>query len=438
MGSFCTSDPTTTQTNSPNPMAMQAYGDILGRAQQVASTPYQSYTGQLTAGLDPTQQAGISNVNSAYGVAQPYFNQAAQYAQQGAAPVANVSGADVQRYFNPYQQNVIDATMGNINESDQRQQQQVKGNAAMAGALGGDRQAVAQAELARQQGLARNQTLAGLQNQGYTQAQTMAQSQQQNQQANAQRAANAAYAYGQIGTGAQGAQLQGAGAQLGAGAVAQQNQQAALNAQYGQFQQQQAFPYQQLGWLAGVSAPIGGAMGGTQTTTPPSPNPFSQMLGLGMAGLGAISKAHGGRVGYADGGSPFGGGAGGSPYGDIDYGRGYVPQVQISAAHPMQFTSVPYKSQPQSTTPSSSSLSSAISGAKNLYGMMGAKELGTAGTEGFSGTAGGEAAPLGLTGSYEGASAAPGGFMSGIGDMFSGAVPAASEGIAGAGEGLGA
>lgn len=419
-------------------MAMSAYSGILGRAQQIASTPYEAYQGQLTAGLDPSQQAGISNINSAYGMAQPYFGQAAQYAQQGAAPVANISGADIQQYENPFQQSVINATMANINESDQRQQQQVKGNAAMSGALGGDRQAVAQSELARQQGLARNQTLAGLQSQGYTQALGAAQSQQQNQQANAQRAANAAYAYGQIGTGAQGAQLQGAGAQLGAGAVAQQNQQAALNAQYGQFQQQQAFPYQQLGWLAGVSAPIGGAMGGTQTTTPPSPNPFSQMLGLGTAALGAIGKtsARGGRIGYADGGSPYGGGAGGSPYGNIDYGRGYVPQVQISPGHPMQFTSVPYKSQPQSTTPSSGSLAQAIKGGKSLYSSLaGGAELGTAGTEGFSGTAGGEAAPLGLTGSYEGANAP--GFMSGISDMFSGTAPAAGEGLASAGEGLG-
>jgi hypothetical protein len=443
MGSFCNSSPTATQTNAPNPEAMSAYQGILGRAQQVASTPYQAYTGQLTAGLDPTQQAGIANINQSYGMAQPYFQQASQYAQQGAAPVANISGADIQNYYNPYQQAVINATMGNINEADQRQQQQVKGNAAMAGALGGDRQAVAQAELARQQGLARNQTLAGLQSQGYNQAFGAAQSQQANQQQNAQRAANAAYAYGQLGTGAQGAQLQGAGAQLGAGAVAQQNAQAALNAQYGQFQQQQAFPYQQLGWLAGVTAPIAGAMGGTQTTTPATPSPFSQFLGLGMAGLGALGKAaaRGGRIGYADGGSPYGGGAGGSPYGNIDYGRGYVPQVQISAAHPMQFTSVPYKSQPQSTTPSSGSISQAISGGKNLYSMFGgagAEGLGTAGTEGFSGTAGGEAAPIGINYGPGGAGASTPGFMSGISDMFSGTAPAVSEGAGEAMSGLGA
>ncbi len=420
---------------------MSAYQGILGRAQQVASTPYQAYEGQLVAGLDPTQQAGISNINQSYGMAQPYFAQAGQYAQQGAAPVANVSGADIQQYYNPYQQQVIESTMANINESDQRQQQQVKGNAAQAGALGGDRQAVAQAELARQQGLARNQTLAGLQSQGFNTAAGLAQSQQQNQQANAQRAANAAYAYGQLGTGAQGAQLQGAGAQLGAGTVAQQNQQALLNAQYGQFQQQQAFPYQQTGWLAGITAPIAGSMGGTQTTTPPQTSPFSQMLGLGMAGLGAIGRsARGGRIGYADGGTPYGGT---SPFAPIDYTRGYIPQMQISPGRGPQFSAPPpgqTQQQQQQGMPSSASIANAYKGGKSLYSMFAGKELGTPGTEGVSGTAGGEAAPLGLDGSYAGAEAP----VSSFGDYLSSSVPAAAEGAgesmaslgADAGEGL--
>ena len=264
----------------------------------------------MTAGLDPTQQAGISNINAAYGQAQPWYAQAGQYAQQGAAPVANISGADIQQYYNPYQQSVIDATMGNINEAAQRQQQMVKGNAAMSGALGGDRQAVAQAELARQQGLARNQTLAGLSSQGYSQALAAAQSQQQNQQANAQRAAQAAGIYGNLGAGAQQAQLQGAGAQLGAGQVAQQTEQQRLNALYGQFQQQQAFPYQQLGWLSGIAAPIGSQMGSTTTTDPADPNPFSQLVGLGTTALAAYAKSDEGtkenihRVGKLDDGQP--------------------------------------------------------------------------------------------------------------------------------------
>lgn len=238
-------------------------------------------------------------------MAQPYINTAAGYAAQGAAPVANVGANDINQYMSPYQNAVINSTMANINETNQQQYQGIRGNAASVGALGGSREAVAEAETARQQALASNQTLAGLQNQNYAQALGEANSQQANQQQNAQRAAQGAFTFANLGTTAQNSALQGASAQLQAGGLEQQTNQAGLTAQYQQYLQQLAFPYQQTQFLAGVGLPAAGAMGGTTTTTPPQPNPFSQYAGLGLLGAGLFLK-RGGRTPQhmADGGVP--------------------------------------------------------------------------------------------------------------------------------------
>ena len=323
----------------------------------------------MVAGLSPTQQSGIANTNAAVGTAQPYINTAANYANAGAAAI---TPDQIQSYLNPYQNSVINATMANINETNGQQQQQVLGNAALQGALGGDRVGVAQSELARQQGLASNQTLAGLQSQNYSQALAAAQ---------ADRAAQgqAAYTYGNLGGEAQNAALQGAQAQIGAGGLEQQTSQAGLSAAYQQYLTAQAFPYQQAQFLAGIGIPAAGALGGTTqgTTTAPGPNIFSQLAGLGVAGAGlfmgsptgvasGLSSAFGG-TGYAPSGAttgnyfpanPYAQGAspsytpgygyaptyyraggrvhgyadGGVPYGAPNFmdTQGFIPRVQIS------------------------------------------------------------------------------------------------------------
>lgn len=285
---------TTNSTQGYTPAGLSSLQDILSRAQQVSQTPYEPYGGQLTAGLSGTQQQGIQNINNAYGTAQPYINTAAGYAQQGAE---SINPQQIQQYSNPYQQQVIDATMANINKVNAQQQQQVVGNAALQGALGGDRVKIAQSALAGQQGLANNQTLAGLNTQNYQQALAAAQ---------ADRAARgqAAYTYGNLGGVAQNAALQGAGAQLQAGGLEQQTQQAGLTAQYQQYLQRLAFPYQQAQFLAGIGLPAAGMMGGTtqgqSTTQGPQPNIFGQILG-GATAIGSFFN-RGGKVRGFDGG----------------------------------------------------------------------------------------------------------------------------------------
>lgn len=289
---------TQTTTQNTTPAGLAQLGQIWNQVQSVASQPYTPYTGQLTAGLTSTQQSGINNINAAQGSAQPYFDQAAQYATQGAAPI---SAGAIQNYENPYTQSVVDATQNQFNQNNAVQAAQLTGNSAARGALG-SRLNVNQGELARQQQSGEAPTIAGLYSNSYNSALGAA-------QADRSAAGQAAYTFGALAPSVQNAQLTGANAQLGAGAVEQGTNQAGLSAQYQQYLQQLAFPYQQAGFLASAGLPAATAMGGTSTTTAPGPNPLAQIAGVGLAGASLFSderiKTDKRRVGKTDEGMPI-------------------------------------------------------------------------------------------------------------------------------------
>lgn len=293
---------TTTTTSSPNQNALGAYDAILSRAGALSNQQYVPYTGELVAGVNNQQNLGIQGINNYANYAQPFIGQAASWAQQAAAPI---TGQQIQQYSDPFTQQVINATQDQFNNTNNQQLSQVKGNAAAQGALGGNREAIAQAETVNQQQKAQAPVIAGLQSQGYQTGLNTALTEQQNLQ-------NAAYGMANLGISGQQAGMSGAGAQIGAGGLQQQTQQALDTANYGQFMNQQAFPYQQLSWLAGLDTGVGSQMGGTSSTTGPPPNWMSQLIGLGTAGAGAAGKIWGkaiggGIKGYADGGAPYSG-----------------------------------------------------------------------------------------------------------------------------------
>jgi hypothetical protein len=147
--------------------------------------------------------------------------------------------------MSPYLESVVGSTMKSLRQQQQQEQSQLLGNQISAGAFGGDRGRIAQANLARQQEMATGQTLSGLLNQGYGQALATAQQQQgvslgaeqANRAAQAQAAQQMA-ALGQqgFGQGLAAAQQRAALAQQGFGQnITTAQQQAALGQQlYGQ------------------------------------------------------------------------------------------------------------------------------------------------------------------------------------------------------------
>lgn len=318
---------TTNQTSSSaDPQAAQSYRDLLQRAQGVASTPYQAYTGELTAPVNAQQQLGVGNINSNASFAQPYVQQAAGIAGAAANPLTQ---QQIQQYQNPYTQSVVDATQAQFNRNNAQQQTALKGNTIASGALGGNREGIAQANLSSQQATQQNPIIAGLYANSYNQGvQTAGQQFQQNPLAAAGSLAN-------FGISGQGAALSGAGAQLGAGTLQQQTQQQADTANYGQYQQAQAYPYQQTQWLAGLDTGVGSNLGGSSagSTTGPAPNQTAQYAGLGLAAAGMFLN-RGGRVGYADGGGVGELEASNSPYQiRTNGGQHQVINIQTGQVH---------------------------------------------------------------------------------------------------------
>lgn len=333
-----------------NPTIDPAVTDLVTSAQSLASQPLQPYTGQLVAPLTDTQNSAIGQIKAAGGLSAPYLQQAADYAAKGAAPITQTpfSRSAVDQYLSPYLDDVVNSTSANIDESNAQQVQALHGNVTAAGAWGGDRSAVLDSELARQQDLAKNQTIASLRDAGYSQAlgqfNTTNQLGLQTQQANNATNQGAAATYAGLGAQAQNSALTNAEAQLNAGTLEQQVNQENLNVPYEQYQQAQAYPYQSLNFLSGILGSAAGTSGTTTNQTGSSTGTSSgtdvsktsspigsQLLGLGLSAASFIpGLASGGRARLAGGGM--------SNYRDLPHVPsidGYVPAID-AAGHGLQ------------------------------------------------------------------------------------------------------
>ena len=251
------------------------------------------FTGQqFVAGEDPLQTSAINLAQQGVGSYSPYLT--AAQANVGAAGTAQAGlGAltgptAYQPFMSPYQQDVIDASMGEFDLQAQRQQQQIKDAAVgVPGAFGGGREGVQQAEY--QTGSDRNRAMlqAGLLQQGYGNAQQAAQQAFQNQQQIAQ---------GQLGLGTaqmglSNFQRAGLGADVGAlgqlGSMRQAQDQARLSAQQQAHQTAAYEPYGRLGQYGQGITGLTGGVAQAQYQQPQQASPMSSALStaLGVGGL---------------------------------------------------------------------------------------------------------------------------------------------------------
>lgn len=263
---------TSTQQVSIPPEVLARYNSINARAEGVAGTPFQQYGGQFVAPVNAQQQLGIAGINNAANSAQPYFGAATGLTAAGAGAV-NPGELQTQRYMNPYTENVVNATRRGLEQQQGQQASQQQADAIRGGAFGGDRAGIQRAVLQGQQGLATAQAIAPLYQQGYSQALQTGQQQQgvnlAADQANAARYLQAGQQFAGLGAQQQQSQLAGAQAQIGAGTLQQQTEQADTAARYQQFLQERGYPFQVAQFLANIGMGTGALSGSTTTTTQP-------------------------------------------------------------------------------------------------------------------------------------------------------------------------
>jgi len=247
--------PQSMQTTVASPQASAMYGQAFGAAQAAAArpfTPYSSDPNAFVAPINQQQQMAISNINKVAQTGQPYFQAGAGLT--GAAGTTFVPQI-VGNYMNPYTQAVAAPTLDLLRQQQGRELAQQQAQAIKGGAFGGDRAGIERAVLQGQQGLAYGKTAGDIFSAGYAPAMGAA-------QADLQRQLQAGGQFGQLGQGAAQTALAGTQAQLGAGTLQQQTQQAGLQALYNQFLQQQAYPFQTAQFLANVAGGLGPLYGG--------------------------------------------------------------------------------------------------------------------------------------------------------------------------------
>lgn len=261
---------TSTQSVTIPPEVLARYNAVNARAEQTAAQPFQQYGGEFVAPLTPTQQAGVQATSAYSQSAQPFYGAGAGLTLGAAQPVGALTQGQIGYYQNPYTQSVVGSTLGALGQQFGQQQSQQQTEAIKAGAFGGDRAGIQRAQLMGQQGLAAAQAIAPLYQQGYQQAVQTAQGQQGVIASDLARQLQAGQQIAALGTGAQQAALQGAQAQIGAGTLEQQTQQAQDTAQYQQFLQERGYPFQVAQFLANIAEGTGALSGSTTTTTQPS------------------------------------------------------------------------------------------------------------------------------------------------------------------------
>ena len=275
---------TTVEESSLSSFAGPYVTQMLGRGAALSNTPYTAYGGPLTAGTSNLQtQAfqGLGALQTPTGTTyNPMSFTGSAYTQPSATAVAGgasptytpASNNVVQQYMTPYLQSVLDPQYAAARRQNEISQQQLQSQYAKAGAYGGSRQGVAEAEL--QRGLLdRINNITGT---GYNQAFQQAQDQFNTEQAREMAAAGQAQRYG----------LDVLGAQRAGGAEQRAIEQQGISADLAQFTEERDDPKRNLLFMQSL---LQGLPLETQTYSYSEPSGLQSLATAAGEGMGIIS-----------------------------------------------------------------------------------------------------------------------------------------------------
>jgi hypothetical protein len=185
-----------TTTQSVDPAMMRIYNDVYNTGRTLANQPYIPYTGARVAGFNPDQLQGFDATRNMFGQSMGYdprsaLNNLANMSTPSVSPftgtgntinrndIRNVTpqsflNTNLQSYQNPYTQQVIDTTLADLDRSRQMAVSRNQDSAIGAGAFGGSRSGVLEAETNRAFADQAARTAANLRQGGFDRATSLA------------------------------------------------------------------------------------------------------------------------------------------------------------------------------------------------------------------------------------------------------------------------
>lgn len=249
--------------------------DYLGKAKALAGTPYETYKGPLTAGASDIQNKvfkGIESLNFPSNLGKSFSSADAYklptYGDDGKL-VGDATGTPglAAQYMNPYLQSVLNPQLEELRRQSQITQMQNAGKMANAGAFGGSRQAIMDAETQRNLMQEQNKTVGA----GYANAYDRAMGQFNTEQNQAKTLADL---------------------MSSTGATQRNIESEGVAADLAEFEKQRQFPYQQVDYLRNA---ITGLPVSSVSNTPAQMSDIGNILAM-LGGGTKVAEA----LGYKD------------------------------------------------------------------------------------------------------------------------------------------